>query len=128
MKPTKKPKAPWTQAYPDQAAKLRPENTKAGGVKAMSGGETQRYKVYRAIAILFKNAHPFCESPADIPCECTIVTDEVHHKSGRDGLLLFDIRHFIPLCSSCHTWIHQHPEEAIKLNLLADKGQWRKTQ
>ena len=37
---------------------------------------------------------------------------EIHHRAGRIGKLLTDRSNFMPLCSECHRWIHDHPSEA----------------
>lgn len=110
MNPTKKTKpAIWRKAFPDQAVKLRPENTERGGVKARSGSENRRTEVYNAIKELFLQ-RPLCCERCKMPLY--LVPLDVHHKAGRDGLLLFDVRHFAALCRDCHTWIHAHPAEA----------------
>lgn len=122
MKPTKKPKAPWVSAFPKQAKALRPENTKQGGIKAMSQAQAQRNAVYNAINELYRCTHPYCEA-------CFVIwppqqkaaqhfADDTHHKKGRDGLLLFDVRYFLSVCRPAHNWIGDHPAEAKKLGLL----------
>ena len=118
-KPKKKTNpAIWQRAFPDQAKALRPERTAAGGVKARSGSEKVRMEVYGAIADLFKKAHPVCECWGEM-AGCAVATEDVHHTRGRAGLLLFDIRHFLPVCRPCHDWIGAHPEEAAAKGWLA---------
>lgn len=122
---TKKPKAIWMRAFPKQAKALRPENTKAGGVKARSQSETVRMDVYRPIAELFKLQNPLCDACQQMPHNKVLTrpitpnwTDDVHHKHGRSGLLLFDVRYFLAVCRWCHEWIHNNPAEAKKLGLI----------
>ena len=124
----KRPLALWTTAFKSQHKALRPENGAAGGVKARSQSESVRMEIYNAIRALYLKANPFCNCHVDIAKPQLIYrvpSTQIHHKRGRDGLLLFDVRHFCACCSSCHTWIDAHRTEAQKLGLLAKEG-WRK--
>lgn len=117
-------KAPWVKAFPKQAKALRPERSKAGGIKSRSQSEQVRMAIYRPIAEMYKRNNPWCNV-------CVLMwkwvdpnmrprgrTEDIHHKLGRGGLLLFDVRHWIAVCRYCHSWIGDHPSEAIKLGLL----------
>lgn len=46
----------------------------------------------------------------------------VHHMAGREGPLLRDQRHWLPLCLSfplrCHDWVEHHKEEAARLGWI----------
>ena len=110
-----KPRNIALQAFPDQARKLRPEHSAAGGVKARSGTEEQRMAVYRPIADMYLTLHPVCE------CGCWKPAREVHHKRGRDGLLLFDSRHFLAVCRVHHRRIHDNPAEAMRLGFMEEQ-------
>lgn len=116
-------KANWMRVqspgFKAQRDKLRPENTKAGGIKSRSQPHEVRMAVYRGIAEMFKLQHPICQA-------CHLInpmlrsnswTDDVHHKKSRDGLLLFDVRFFLAVCRRCHTWIGDHPKESVELGL-----------
>jgi hypothetical protein len=131
MKPKpKQPKAPWTKAFPQQAKALRPENGLAGGVKARSQSQAQREAVYRAINELFASAHPYCEVCHRIPelasqwLGVPHLRQDTHHRRGREGLLLFDVRNFVSTCRRGHQWIGENIEAARKLGLIAECGQW----
>lgn len=51
--------------------------------------------------------------------KCGRLADDVHHMKGRlDGNYLDDLT-WLPVCRSCHDWIHTHPKEARALGLLA---------
>jgi hypothetical protein len=115
MKPKKQIKNIAAQAFPSQFERLRPESGKAGGVKARSGTEARRMAVYVGIAEMYKQARPCCACRLPM---CETDASDVHHKLGREGLLLFDVRHWLPVCRPCHDWIHAHPEEAKRLGLL----------
>ena len=131
MKPKpKRPLAIWREAFPKQAAALRPENGAAGGVKARSESERRRMEVYNAIkdvALFGRNKDPNVSRYEHIceVCHNSSAT-EIHHIRGRAGLLLFDMRYWRAVCSTCHAWIHAHPEEARNLGLLAQEGEWNK--
>lgn len=109
----------WQQAFHSQAAKLHPERTQAGGVKARGASEARRMEVYRAIKPLYLDTHALCENCGVNP------STELHHVCGRAGLWLFDVRRWKALCSECHGWVHANPAEAVKLGLLAEKGKWQ---
>lgn len=58
----------------------------------------------------------------DRPCGlgvygCTGYADDVHHKKGR-GKFLNDVETWMGVCRSCHTWIHEHPNEARRRKVL----------
>jgi hypothetical protein len=44
---------------------------------------------------------------------CTGVASQVHHKSGRVGEKLLDVRTWLPVCAGCHNWIELHPSECL---------------
>jgi len=127
----KQPKSISFQTFPEQFEKLHPERSKAGGVKARSQPKEVRDAVYSAINELFATAHPYCECCHLIWPEDTIALrlhfrDDTHHLKGKDGLLYFDVRWFKSTCRKAHQWIGDHPEEARKLGLLCDGGEWNK--
>lgn len=121
-KPWNKPKrkkALWVTAFPKQAKALHPERGASGGIRGQSGSAAVRTAVYNAIAKVFKSVeeNEFC-----LACHLRELprlnrTEDIHHAKGRVGLLLFDVRYFKPVCRSCHTWLENNPNEAIKLGL-----------
>jgi hypothetical protein len=56
---------------------------------------------YRPLAKAFKEANPMCQVP-----NCSNPTSDIHHKKGRTGDLLTDVRYFMAVCRPCHTAIH----------------------
>jgi len=121
----KKPKAPWTRikspGFLSQQKQLRPEETPArAGNTRRSGAEELRMSIYRPIADLFKHQNPWCAAcPKITNCDPndSKLTQDVHHKRGRNGLLLFDLRYFLPVCRTCHIWIGENPQKARELGL-----------
>ena len=49
-----------------------------------------------------------------------------HHIRGRLGRLLILIEFWLPVCRKCHNWIHQNPNAARELGMLAMPGDWNK--
>ena len=50
--------------------------------------------------------------------ECTRCGNEAtdcHHKKGKIGNDLLDVRYFLALCRQCHSWVEQHPKESKEL-------------
>lgn len=48
----------------------------------------------------------------------------LHHRRGRAGSLISDMRFFSLLCFSCHEWVHAHPKQARERGLLAPSSEW----
>lgn len=74
---------------------------------------------YSKVRKEFLLANPLCE--ARIPQLCTTDSVQVHHKAGRIGDLLTDVRYFLPVCDACHKWVELHPLESKELNLSTDR-------
>ena len=123
----KQPKALWTKikspGFRHQQERAHPELAAAGGVKARSDSEQRRMESYRPLAEMFKRQNPVCAA-------CHIInpnpllsslqnasTEDVHHKRGRDGLLLFNSKYWIPVCRECHNWIRDNTAKARELGL-----------
>ena len=45
---------------------------------------------------------------------CSVQATDIHHMKGR-GKYHLDISTWLPVRRSCHTYIEEHPEEAIEL-------------
>lgn len=118
----KRKKALWatiqSPGFMQQHAALRPEATATGGIRYRSQSEAVRMAVYFPIAAMFKLSNPFCKACCIISTFAKLTTaDDVHHIRGREGLLLFDIRYWLPVCRKCHDWIRDNPKQARELNL-----------
>ena len=70
---------------------------------------------YSKKRIIFLNEHPMCE--AHIAGVCTGTSSEIHHKAGRIGKLLLDIRYWLSTCRSCHQFIEMNPKAAREMGL-----------
>jgi len=126
---TRKPKQPKSicmDAFPEQFKSLRPEKSASGGIRRRGDSEAVRMAVYVAINALFAAVNPWCQVCAYIPNgdKQRHSRDDTHHTKGKLGLLLFDVRWFLSSCRWAHVWIGDHPDEARKLGLLCEKGEW----
>lgn len=109
-----------SKGFKAQAEQLRPEASKAGGIRMCSAPEKVRMDVYNPIAAMFKLLHPFCQVcvwKGKLTSQARD-TDDVHHMRGREGMLLFDTRYWLASCRDCHQWIHNSPGDAKGLGLL----------
>lgn len=61
---------------------------------------------YRPLRDKYLQDNPICEVD-----DCDNLTTNLHHKAGRNGLLLCDVRYFMACCSECHPKrIHHYPD------------------
>ena len=81
------------------------EKVKRQRISKQSDEGKERMAVYGAINRMFLLMNLECEI-------CGRNSDEVHHKKGRIGDLLYDVRFFLPVCRICHDFIEKHPETA----------------
>lgn len=76
-------------------------------------------KLYRTkTRIEFLLSHPKCQV-----CGKRKST-QVHHKRGKRGPLLNDVRHFLAVEMECHDWITNHTTEAREQGFLCPAGLW----
>lgn len=75
-------------------------------IKKMSEKRKLEYKIYTPLKKEYMLLHPKCE-------RCiTKKSKDLHHKNGREGERLYDVRFFMAACRDCHDWIHLNPEQA----------------
>lgn len=98
------PKAPWfIQKYG-----TTPKAKKRRRIRAQSVLREAEQREYSRRRKQFLQDHPWCsvcvkERPEAPPGRAT----EVHHKLGRRGARLLDIRHWLATCPGCHDNIHR---------------------
>lgn len=114
-------KALWVSCFKDQAKALRPENSKAGGVRVRSTPEAIRTEAYLAVKELYLHKNPMCGFCKGVPAVA------IHHRYGRQGWLLVNVKTWLGVCDSCHRWIHKNPDKARGFKVLAPIGGWNKT-
>ena len=52
---------------------------------------------------------------------------DVHHRKpkqmgGADAKTTYGLANLVSLCRDCHSWVHQHPEEAMSVGLLLSQS------
>lgn len=87
----------------------------------------ERMAVYMAIRELFLSDYPDCLAhsivhPEPVGRRKELAT-EIHHKKGRNGDLLFDVRYWLPVCRSCHETITLQSEWAYNEGLSLSRHQ-----
>mgnify|MGYP003433518007 CR=1 FL=1 len=66
--------------------------------------QERHYTIQRG---LFLENNPICQVKG-----CRSQSTEIHHKKGRIGDLLTDVRFFLAVCRSHHNYIEHNPAEA----------------
>lgn len=87
-------------------------------LRRVSKKRAKEGKEYTEVSREFLACNPICQV-----CNAAFST-EVHHKRGRVGPLLCDIRFFLAVDSECHKAIHDDPKAARQLGLLAPAYEW----
>lgn len=79
-------------------------------IKTIRRRSKKRAKQEREYAKLRKeylDEHVICEVKG-----CLQISEEIHHKKGRIGELLTDVKYFLAVCNPHHRYIESHPVEA----------------
>lgn len=93
-------------------------------IRRMSPKRRSRVVDYHKQRRWFLVAHPWCAWGIAQSPPMHLRSTQVHHTRGRAGALLTDERFWLAVSAVGHDWIHSHPNEARKLGLLCQKGQW----
>lgn len=80
-------------------------------IKVRSEKEAERMKRYVPEMLKFLEANPDCQMKLSM---CTGKATTNQHLRGRIGDLLFDQRYWMSACVSCHQFVNEHPEFALK--------------
>lgn len=94
-------------------------------IAKVSDEQKDRLAAYYPIRDLFLKENPYCLAhsvcfPARSSKE--LATD-IHHKKGREGDLLYDVRFWIPVCRACHSVITIESEWAYNEGLSLSRHQ-----
>lgn len=92
-------------------AKLNP--AKRSKIRHASDQRTLLNIVYKILCAELKPIHTKCEAQLS---GCLGISDQIHHKKGRRGIMLIMSTYFGYLCDSCHKHCTKHSREAV------DKG------
>lgn len=110
--------APWLQMSNAKAAPPAKPKKRIAPVSSRKRVEVERYRLEARKFIADARAGGIrCPLTGEMPVE-------VHHIRGRIGKLLRDQRYWVAMSSSGHRWIHDNPKEAMKMGLLAGRGEW----
>lgn len=98
-----------------EARKASAPKTKARKARIAKQSEEgkERTAIYSAIRSLYLLHNLDCARCKEVYGVYMRATT-VHHKLGRLSDLLYDVRHFLPLCLPCHHYVETHPEEAYE--------------
>lgn len=87
-------------------------------IAPISKQQKKRLAEYRIIRDQFMKEHPMCQA---FLSGCTGRSGDLHHKAGKIGKLLTDVRYFMAVCRSCHNWIGQNHSEALKYGFVTTR-------
>lgn len=110
-------RALWTQMPGAKISARRPKK-RLRAVSAKRATEQRRYLKLRAE---FLKIHSCC---AVYPY---LNATEVHHRRGRRGNLLCDVRFWLPVSKSGHETIHHSPLVARERGWICCVGEWNKS-
>jgi hypothetical protein len=82
-------------------------STKKESLRPRSKKRAKQEREYAKIRAIFLDDYPTCQV-----LYCETWATEVHHKKGRTGGLLTDVRYFMAVCRDHHQRIEEHPEWA----------------
>lgn len=85
----------------------------------MSKKRRRESAIYGKKRKAFLLTRPFCQACQEIGSGTQLRATQVHHRFGRTGANYLDERTWLAVCSPCHEAIHQSPNEARRLGLLA---------
>jgi hypothetical protein len=94
---------PHGKSYPKVSKPQENGNKPIKGLRKVSLKRGKENREYLKLRQLFLTANPKCQV-----CREKKAVD-VHHKRGRIGQLLTDIKHFLAVCRGCHTRIETNP-------------------
>lgn len=79
-------------------------------IPRQSDKEKKRQAAYKVVRKYYLDDHPKCE--AMVSRDCNFIADQIHHKCGRIGDLLINMKYFLATCDSCHKWIEKNVKKA----------------
>lgn len=86
----------------------------------------EKMDLYHKLRKAFLIDHPWCQACAALGKRPQL-SKEIHHKLGRVGPLLLDVRHWMASCLHCHNTIHLDIPRSRSLGLIGELGQWNNT-
>lgn len=89
-------------------------------IKKVSDKLKSNLEKYYEVRDKYLSENPKCE--ANIECKGKNTATDIHHKKGRIGKMLTDVKFFMAVCRDCHTWIHDNDAKARELGFLLSKN------
>lgn len=90
---------------PDCAFSKSTPAKKRKAIKPFSQKKLKDLATYRPLRDEYLINNPICEVH-----DCNKPTTNLHHKKGRRGPLLYDVKYFMACCETCHPKrIHENP-------------------
>lgn len=114
MRRQKQPKAIWYRAAHPDGVPPKPRKR----IRQVSKARARMMLAYRLRRAVFLRGAK-CAAGS-----CRAKAADIHHTRGRRGLMLLEERRWLPVCRRCHRLIHDNPEAARRLGLLAPVGRW----
>lgn len=93
--------------------KLKKEENKQKNINPFSEKRNKQLKLYRQVRDVYMKEKTICEVN-----ECARKSEDLHHKNGRIGEMLYNTAYFMAVCRSCHQKIHNNPSWARNNNYL----------
>lgn len=128
--------APWTMAFPGDVAKLTPQKlavlvrqpARRKFIRRESRQHARGRAEYNARVEewLLLPANQWCRVAQLLGWKPRRAT-QCHHIRGRLGPLLMCERFWCPVSADGHAWIDANRDEARRLGLLAQRGDWHRT-
>ncbi len=86
----------------------------------MSDSRKLDQKLYESERKDYLEANPECERCIWLEKEENILrmilsSDQIHHRRGRIGSLLYNPKYFMACCNRCHKHIEANPKESFKM-------------
>lgn len=86
-------------------------------IPKFSGKMLQNLKIYSVLRKDFLKDNPICQCGRN---GCKRKATDVHHRKGR-GIYLNVVEFWLAVARVCHTWINEHPKEAMELGLTISR-------
>lgn len=88
--------------------KVSPAKKKYNYIKPVADKRLGELAIYRPLRDAYIEEHPICEVKS-----CDNPTTNLHHKNGRLGKMVYNVKYFMACCHVCHpARIHENPEWA----------------
>lgn len=84
----------------------------------LSGKRKEDEAKYQKLRVEYLNRFPHCEPHLT---GCTQFSTTIHHKAGRTGPLIYDVKHFLACCMSCHSRIENNPDMAKEMGFSVSR-------